>query len=764
MATEQELAILIKAQNLTQAAFTAARKDMASLGTEATKLSGPLSSTNSQFQTIFSTLKGAAGLVGVTLGVSAVVGFAKAVFDAADDIGDMAEQFDLSIEAVQRFKFAAEQSGATMDTVGNAIKFMSRALGEGDTGLRAALADVGLSFTTIRAMRPEDAFRAMAEAVRAIQDPMEQARVGTLLFGKAWSDLAPTIKAGVDDVGKAAHVMSDETVGSLKSAKDAWGTVSNAVITFTGTVLAEGMKQLNIFQRVRDSYAELQATLGVSFSAPEAMKAPATPSLFKGQKPQDVGLKGAELDDVTSSLNEQRVALDAAATKANAHATAIRNLRDELTGKGTIRAALDMVSALKGVSLVQIDAAGNTDRVNKAMRDGIDVFTKQGQVAPQAMRDLYGATVQLPPVMKGIAAGVGNIGEEIDLVIPKTDAVGRALEYVAGIPVGVKIGAQIALVPPKLQIATDGLGMVSRALSDLGIVAGGTFGAVTRGLSTVVSAFDSAMKAGKALNDGLKAIGDGAVVAGLTGVAGALASIAAAGVQVGKGLAPLLSLRHGKLGELLGTNAMGRSMVEDFAEMMGGFDALHEKLLLLGDAGEALWIKLTQGVGRANTKQAQEAIDEVTKALEEQEAQQAKTGSATEEQAAATIETASQAEAALEGLGVRLKTNADEWHAWGDTVTGILGGIAATVRGITLPSPTGTPAPGFAGGTHGAFLDFGSGTPVILHGRERVMTESEGRSGQQPIVVQSVVQVDGREIARVSAKYQRAVLAPYGVR
>jgi hypothetical protein len=48
---------------------------------------------------------------------------------------------------------------------------------------------------------------------------------------------------------------------------------------------------------------------------------------------------------------------------------------------------------------------------------------------------------------------------------------------------------------------------------------------------------------------------------------------------------------------------------------------------------------------------------------------------------------------------------------------------------IEAPEPGDHGFPGFAGGTHGQFLDFGAGTPVMLHGRERVMTESEGRGG-----------------------------------
>lgn len=40
--------------------------------------------------------------------------------------------------------------------------------------------------------------------------------------------------------------------------------------------------------------------------------------------------------------------------------------------------------------------------------------------------------------------------------------------------------------------------------------------------------------------------------------------------------------------------------------------------------------------------------------------------------------------------------------------------------------PWATDMPGFATGTQGRYLNFSSGTPVMLHGRERVMTEAEG--------------------------------------
>jgi hypothetical protein len=71
------------------------------------------------------------------------------------------------------------------------------------------------------------------------------------------------------------------------------------------------------------------------------------------------------------------------------------------------------------------------------------------------------------------------------------------------------------------------------------------------------------------------------------------------------------------LGKLFGFGTAGRDLVQQFADSMGGFDALHDKLNQLGDDGERLWKTLTQGVGSNNAKQAQAAIDQVKGALDE---------------------------------------------------------------------------------------------------------------------------------------------------
>jgi len=62
---------------------------------------------------------------------------------------------------------------------------------------------------------------------------------------------------------------------------------------------------------------------------------------------------------------------------------------------------------------------------------------------------------------------------------------------------------------------------------------------------------------------------------------------------------------------------------------------------------------------------------------------------ATEEQARATIETASEAERAMKALEPLLKANEDQWRAWGDVVNGQIDRVAGALRSLALPNLSG---------------------------------------------------------------------------
>jgi hypothetical protein len=185
-----------------------------------------------------STVSGVLGAFGIQASISGMVAFTKSIFDSASAIHDMGERLGISAEAVQGFKFAAEQAGSSLDTVGTAITKMNQNLAEGNKSTIEALKQAGLQFETIRAMTPEEAFLAIADAIAEIPDPMDQSKIALELFGRSAAELLPAIKEGFRQTSDSASKMSTETINALERAQDAWDIFGNQVVIISGTILA----------------------------------------------------------------------------------------------------------------------------------------------------------------------------------------------------------------------------------------------------------------------------------------------------------------------------------------------------------------------------------------------------------------------------------------------------------------------------------------------------------------------------------------------
>jgi hypothetical protein len=193
--------------------------------------------------TSFDTLKSGAlslaGAFGIAFSVEAVTRFVGSVFDAASGIHDMSLKLGISAEAVQGFKFAAEQAGSSLDTVGTAINKMNANLADGDKGTVGALKAAGLEFQKIRSMKSEDAFLAITDAIEKIPDPMTRAQVTLALFGKSGAELLPAIVEGFRGAADGASKMSNDTITSLEKGQDAWEELGHVVTTATGGMIAK---------------------------------------------------------------------------------------------------------------------------------------------------------------------------------------------------------------------------------------------------------------------------------------------------------------------------------------------------------------------------------------------------------------------------------------------------------------------------------------------------------------------------------------------
>jgi len=174
--------------------------------------------------------------------VNQIIGFVGGVMDAASEVGDLSAKLGISTEAVQRFKFAAEQGGTTLDSVGRSIQTMNNKLSEGGKGTIAALDALGLELDDLRASGPEQAFIDIADAIAGIADPMERTRLAMEVFGKSGSENMQMFLEGVERVGSETAVMSDDTIRRLKAAQDSWTSWMNTITITSAEAIASMLK------------------------------------------------------------------------------------------------------------------------------------------------------------------------------------------------------------------------------------------------------------------------------------------------------------------------------------------------------------------------------------------------------------------------------------------------------------------------------------------------------------------------------------------
>lgn len=668
-----------------------------------------------------------ASAVGIGFSVGAVVNFGKSVLDSASKIGDLASQLGVSTDAVQGFQFAAEQSGSSIDAVGTALTKMNDKLAGGDKATVSALKAVGLSFSDIRNMKPEDAFLAITDAIQKIEDPMVQTDVALQLFGKSSAELLPAIKEGFRGVSDSANKMSADTIRSLKDAQDAWSELGRNVTIVSGNLIAAAM---DLGKAVTSSGASLArfARDTVLFGAGAAgnMAVAFEASNKAAEKSKDIHL------GLPAPIRKTAEEMAAGAAAAKKYSDAFNSMFGKFSG-ASATAEMQMLDAV----FRKLASSGKLTetQIDAIVKQAIKLQGEGAKLTPR-LWDMVRATDALNPGLSNAALNFSQLGTKVQFTVPAMDAVWQSINKLQpdAKAVGIsnlskEFAALIVRSPADMlkdvQVKTidagKALGDLTQALAQLAQVSTGSLGSVVRDLSSLVGAVNTAKAGVESFRTGLSSLKSGDMLSGILNMTTGIIGMASAAIAAGKAIANLFDKNK------------GRDLVVDFAETFGGFDRLHEELATLGAEGEALWIALTQGVGRNNPAEAQKAIDAITKALDKKKAATEASTVSSEAEAQATIETAAAAAKALDDLSGRLLANADEWGAWSVDVTGYLQKLADDIRNMPLPGPTGPTGGGGSGtGTFAPRRDGGAG------------------SGTETIVIENVI--DGELLTRSVVK------------
>ena len=143
----------------------------------------------------------------IGLGVTAMGTAIEAAFTVAIEefvnagvaIDVLSEKTGISTEAVSQWRYIAEQSGVSADSLTLAWRTMAKDITDvsgASSSAQKAFADLGLSLSDLQAMKPEDQFNAITTALAGVADKSVQSADAQAIFGRSGTDLLPILANG----------------------------------------------------------------------------------------------------------------------------------------------------------------------------------------------------------------------------------------------------------------------------------------------------------------------------------------------------------------------------------------------------------------------------------------------------------------------------------------------------------------------------------------------------------------------------------------
>ena len=207
-----------------------------------------------------------AGLVNpFTLGIAAVAAFgagASAVAsgllsleDRVETLGNTADKLGVSFEFIQTLEEAGNRSGVSIESVSSAFGKLQKTLAGADEESKAAteaLGRLGISFTDLESLSPEEQIRLVSEQLQGIEDPAKRTAAAMQIFGKSGADLLPlfaNLGPAADDIerlGGSLTAIDRGRIDDFGAGIDALGVASSRLgelllLPFVG--LGEGIAQ-----------------------------------------------------------------------------------------------------------------------------------------------------------------------------------------------------------------------------------------------------------------------------------------------------------------------------------------------------------------------------------------------------------------------------------------------------------------------------------------------------------------------------------------
>ena len=142
--------------------------------------------------------------------------------EMGDQLAKMSARTGISVEALSELGYAAEQSGADLETLEGGVRKMQKFLVEAAQGSKGAgdtLSKLGLRLSDLGRLTPDQQFELLADRISKIQDPAIRAATAMEVFGKTGTSLLPLMQDGAKGIEALKQQARD--LGLVISTEDA---------------------------------------------------------------------------------------------------------------------------------------------------------------------------------------------------------------------------------------------------------------------------------------------------------------------------------------------------------------------------------------------------------------------------------------------------------------------------------------------------------------------------------------------------------------
>lgn len=195
MAQNREINIILRAVDRTKGAFRAVQRGLKGMAESVAAIGSRL---------------------GLAFGVFAgggIVANVKRTADQMDRLAKTASKLGTSTAELSKLAFAADLTGVSTETLTVSLQRMVRRVGEAAQGAgvaKDALAELGLNAVELAALKPEEQFKAIADAMGDIPNRTDKVRLAFKLFDSQGVALLNTLEGGsaaLDEMGEKLEAL-----------------------------------------------------------------------------------------------------------------------------------------------------------------------------------------------------------------------------------------------------------------------------------------------------------------------------------------------------------------------------------------------------------------------------------------------------------------------------------------------------------------------------------------------------------------------------